>query len=107
MNKIPTAEEFIRDYLDASTEFMESLKEQMSNMQGFNFYNITDLMVKFAKLHVKECKKVASKEALLEFHKGNSMSVDKKFEDNGGRHVYMVDKISILQAYPEFLIREN
>ena len=57
MSKIPTIEEFIQEYLGASNEFMDSMKEQMNDCSGFNWDNITDFMIEFARLHVEACKK--------------------------------------------------
>lgn len=52
-NPTPSAEDFIQEYLDVDNDFVESMKEQMSRLRGFDFYNIPDLMIQFAKFHVK------------------------------------------------------
>lgn len=56
-NNIPTAEEFIPQYLDVDYKFMKSIKNQMSKMRGFDFDNIPDLMVSFTKIHVEKALK--------------------------------------------------
>ena len=42
--KILTSEQFIEEYLDVDSDFIEKMREQMSNMSGFDYYNIPDLM---------------------------------------------------------------
>lgn len=54
-NKIPTTEVFIQEYLGASNEFMESMREQIDECSGFNWDNITDFMIEFTRLHVEAC----------------------------------------------------
>lgn len=47
-----TAEEFIKNYYDENDDFIEFMREQMSELKGFNYENVPDLMVEFAKFHV-------------------------------------------------------
>lgn len=89
MNKIPTAEEFIEKYLDVDSDFMESIRLQMSKMSGFNFDNIPDLMIEYAKLHVK-----AALEAAQQVYRENTNDV---FLDEETKQL-------IINAYPENLI---
>jgi hypothetical protein len=90
--QIPTAEEFIEKYLDVDSDFMESVRSQMSKMSGFDFNNIPDLMIEFAKLHVKAALEAAA---------------DSSFKSSSGdwsvQHTPNA-KSSILNAYPENLI---
>lgn len=100
MNKIPAAEEFIEKYLDVDCDFMESVRSQMSKMFGFNFDNIPDLMIEFAKLHVKAALEAAADKAKV---------VDDPYSycgNTGSEYPpdQVVDKNSILNAYPENLI---
>lgn len=98
MNNIPTAEEFIPNYLDANSEFMESMREQMSKLKGFNFDNIPDLMIEFAKLHVEAALKAASESALIREtnYKGSWTSESISIDDYTNA---VVDKESILNSY--------
>jgi len=91
-NKIPTSEEFIQEYLGASDEFMESMREQMNKCSGFNWDNIPDFMIEFAKLHVKE----ALKEALESIPCLGSSSDIASYEE--------VEN-AVLNAYPLNLIK--
>ena len=88
-NKISIAEEFIMDYWDVDCEFVEDIRKQMSKMRGIDFNNIPDLMIEFAKLHVKA--------ALLAAVNNAELDRDAAQDLNG----ISVNKDSILNAYPE------
>jgi hypothetical protein len=94
MEKIPTAEEFIPQYWDADTNFMESIKNQMSKIGGIDFDNIPDLMIEFAKLHVEAALKAAAE---------NAETYEYQYEDpctECGRTSVYIKEDSILNAYP-------
>lgn len=56
-DKILNTEQFIEDYLGVDSDFIESMRNQMSNLSGFDFENVPDLMIEFAKYHVKNAVK--------------------------------------------------
>jgi hypothetical protein len=88
---VPIAEEFIQEYWDVSETFMERVRDQMSRMSGVDFNNIPDLMVAFAKAHVKAALKAAAEEAQCEVDMYDELTNDP---------IYVVEKNSILNAYP-------
>lgn len=88
-DKIPTVEEFISQYLDVDVDFVESMREQMSKLKGFDFNNIPDLMIEFAKLHVEAALKAAAEKGQVDFEP----------EDYDGSTAH-INKESILSAYP-------
>lgn len=94
MNKLPTAEEFIEKYLDVDSDFMESIRFQMSKMSGFDFDNIPDLIVEFAKLHRVAILQAASDTKLPPQWYGESDSRPRNYDD----------KNTILNSYSENLI---
>lgn len=104
MNKIPAAEEFIEKYLDVDCDFMESVRSQMSKMSGFNFDNIPDLMIEFAKLHVKAALEAAADSAQT---KTTSCYTNASGNEKGELYedVEIIDENSILNAYPESNIK--
>jgi hypothetical protein len=57
MNKIPTAEEFQRDY---SIEYYDE-----SGYQGIEEKEVSKMLIKFAKLHVEMALKEANKKAIM------------------------------------------
>lgn len=77
-NKIPTAAEFAWNQ-------EEDFKGILAEM---NYQEVYKLMIEFAKLHVKKALKDASKKANLKYNNG-----------------LFADKDSILNAYPEDLIK--
>jgi hypothetical protein len=91
---VPIAEEFIQEYWDVSETFMERVRDQMSRMSGVDFNNIPDLMVAFAKAHVKAALEAAAAHAVVggggTFHNGEHLESAPTF----------VVKSSILNAYP-------
>ena len=92
--KIFSAEQFIEEYLDVDGDFIEKMREQMSNMSGFNFDNIPDLMAEYAKYHVKAALKSAAE---------NVETYDYPYMDccpECGRTTTYVKEDSILNAYP-------
>jgi hypothetical protein len=79
MEELPTAEEFAKEYLK------ECYNDQCNPS---DFYNIAQLCIRFAKLHVKAALKAASE---------NACTIDIEW----GLGVYTeVDKETILSAYP-------
>lgn len=80
MRKIPTAEEFQRDY---SIEYYDE-----GGYQGIEEKEVSKMLIEFAKLHVKEALKVASKEA--EYHTDGQEHIEKVW----------IDTYSILNSYP-------
>lgn len=85
-SNIPTAEEFIKEYLGVDDEFIESMREQMANLSGFDFDNLTDLMVEFTKFHRIKILEAAAKNA----------SHNHKVYDS----TFIINKNSILESYP-------
>jgi hypothetical protein len=99
MNNIPTAEEFMRTFNTGKTE--ETPQEY-----------VRDMLIQFAKLHVDAALKAASEEetitAFYEEWNENGLLLDE--DDNyeasykdpviSGGKVFIVDKESILNAYP-------
>lgn len=83
MNKIPTAEEFCRNY----TRLRSAMAIQ----------DLTECMNEYAKLHVKAALKAAAKDAEIDL---NGCCEEEEFECSA-----TVDKNSILNAYPENLIQ--
>jgi hypothetical protein len=105
---IQTAEEFIQDYLDVSNDFMDSMKEQLKQCSGFNFDNIPDFMIEFAKLHVQAALKEAS-EVYIKVEKKSQYGKYRKWQKvKDGEEVdlfnyhmqYSQDKKSIINSYP-------
>jgi hypothetical protein len=93
-NKIQTAEEFIKDRYDWSSEDLERWVDNMSSLPMAMYDNVIDLMLEFAKLHVKAALKAAAE---------NSDAYNKpKFERDVNP---AVDLESILNAYPESNIK--
>ena len=91
MEKILAAEEFIKDYLDVDCDFMESMTTQLNNCSGFDFDNIPDLMVEFAKYHVELALKEASTKVMLTDNVCEALQ-EHQFEE-------YIDKDSILNSY--------
>lgn len=48
-----TAEDFIKEYWDVDSNFIEKVRENMSTMPGIDFDNIPDLMLAYAKEAIK------------------------------------------------------
>ena len=94
-NKIMNHEQFIEEYLGVDSDFIESMRIQMSELSGFDFENIPDLMIEFAKYHVKMALESASEKASLtdfanEFlQEGASDAIDKESIINS----YSIDNI--------------
>lgn len=107
MEKIPTAEKFATEYDNARMPRGVSYQK-----------DIGELMIEFAKLHVKAALEAASQKALVHekcnnYHTAKTMWEDKQYEiyvtvrnDNSydEHHCISIDKESILNAYPENLI---
>ena len=79
MTEIPTTEEFLKS---------------KSHVESYQYYFISNLLVEFTKLHVQA--------ALENAYKNSTCSNKPKFE---GDVNYQVDEDSILNAYPENLIK--
>jgi hypothetical protein len=103
-NKVPTAEEFLMSKVETRSKW------------------VTDIMVEFAKLHVKAALETAAENSMIVLKSGygrmnepdNESTITKKMktfsdEQRGfGECTYnttFVDKDSILNAYPETLIK--
>ena len=84
-NKIPTAEEFLKDKLSEihEEEIFEDLLQRMFTL------DVSEVMVAFAKMHVEAALKEASENAELKY-RINDISCNDK----------ILDKKSILNAYP-------
>lgn len=99
-NKIPSAEEFLH--------FNGYAKPSMIAIGG---NDVIKLMIEFAKLHVKEALKYASKKAYTDTfsknknHRWVKMLEEFEFDPTNFEHKYVVNKKSILSAYPEKLIK--
>ena len=91
-NKIPSAESIL------DSKFNESFTDQ------WVYNNITDAMVEFAKLHVKAALEAAYNNASL---KEEEFEIDEQICWNSSEmgDCYVLDKNSILSAYPEELIK--
>lgn len=88
--KILTSEQFIEEYLDVDSDFIEKMREQMSNMSGFDFDNIPDLMVRFAQYHVR----LAVKEQIrIENDRITSESELDKLTEEALRNTYPLENI--------------
>lgn len=98
---IPTAEEFIPHYLGVDCNFMESMREQLSHCSGFNFDNIPDFMIEFAKLHVQAQAEAIKDKAQVEFAKDWIRKED-TIKPNSliSSITVKVNEDSILNAYP-------
>ena len=83
MTKIPTAEEFSKDY--------SRLRSAMA------VSDLTSCMIEFAKLHVEATLKAASEKVIM-----LDTNEDCHIEDDEGNcpDFYVIDKTSILEAYP-------
>ena len=88
MEKIPTAEEFLKDKLSEihEEEIFEDLLQKMFTV------DISEALIEFAKLHVEVALKVASENAETEEAMGNPYDTNDRY--------YVVDKESILKSYP-------
>lgn len=87
MTNIPTTEQFIKDYWDDPNGIALNLwKEALSKCPIADYDNVLDLMIKFAKAHVK----AALETALEEVPYGSSTDTV-SYEDVKG----------ILDCYPE------
>ena len=82
MEKIPTAKEFIQNYIEENNED--------SNL------DIEDALIEFAKLHVEAALKEASEEATINKNKGE---VTARTFGNVINGTYSVNKQSILNSY--------
>lgn len=88
--KILASEQFIEEYLDVDSDFIEKVREQMSNMSGFDFDNIPDLMVRFAQYHVR----LAVKEQIrIENDRITSESELDKLTEEALRNTYPLENI--------------
>jgi hypothetical protein len=92
-NKIPTAEIFLNETQESFSIWGDLLKDK-----GEVFYeeNVKTAMVEFAKLHVEAALSKASKEV-------KTKNVSYNFSNKthiGGMEVTVVDKESIINAYP-------
>jgi hypothetical protein len=89
-NKIPTAEEFLKDNSDSFD----------AQMRRDTFYRgtVESLCIEFAKLHVEKALKAASEKVVMY----DANDIDNPEEDESGipYEYYTVDKNSILNAYP-------
>lgn len=112
MNKIPTAEEFI-------AERSYSLGTQMKR-DTYYAYHVKELCIEFAKLHVKAALSCANDKSLIRIKdvyssdfslvhstmvRYNSLGVRSVYAEECGVHNISVEKDSILDAYPENLIK--
>ena len=88
MNKIPTAAGFLIQNND------QDFRLSMSGL------NVSDMMVQFAKLHVKAALEAAvNKATIMNDHNSYCGNTGSEYPPN-----QIVDKDSILNAYPENLI---
>lgn len=90
-NKILNHEQFIEEYLGVDSEFIESMQKQMEGLSGFDYHNIPDLMIEFAKYHVKLALQSASEKAKL-------TDFACEFLQEGAYDA--IDKDSIIKSYP-------
>lgn len=99
-NKIPSAEEFLKSKGYA--------KPSIIVVSG---NDVIKLMIEFTKLHVKEALKYASEKAYTDTFSKNKnyrwvkMLEEFEFDPTNFEHKYVVNKKSILSAYPEELIK--
>lgn len=102
MSKIPTAEEFLKEkFKEIYKKFPESFKSKVSEKAYLELHvngringieqNYPEMMIEFAKLHIKTALKEASEKGEIT-HK-YIMASDNEWET-------IVDKDSILNAYP-------
>lgn len=90
MNKIPTAEEFIKNYVRSSDGYSTNVVIDIEDAIEF--------AKEFAKLHVKAALKTAANKATV-------TPIDhKEISEGSFRPIWGVDDDSILNAYPENLI---
>ena len=72
MNNLLTAEEFIKNHYDWSSEDLERWMDKMSQLPMADANNVTDLMVEFAKLHVKAASKSYLETCKSKFYVGET-----------------------------------
>lgn len=107
-NTIPTAEEFLKEYID----------EEIYNAPFFAYVNgeniVHQAMIDFATIHVKLALQLASKKALIGYgtdDEGNQKtgnpvwSDDYKYDSFDMLPTMTIKESSILNAYPETLIK--
>lgn len=92
-NKIPTAEEFIKQYFDSKHPGLSSIR----TATGIAVDEVKLIAISYAKLHVKAALEAAADNAELKAYPYNGCP-------ECGRDDMDVDKNSILNAYPENLI---
>ena len=102
-NEIPSAEEFLLD--------QGIPEEYLKNLPWFDEGNLMTWLVEFAKLHVKAALEAAAEKAHTDTFSKNrnnrwiKMTGEFEFDPTNFEHKYVVNKKSILSAYPEELIK--
>ena len=94
MNKIPTAEEFLKSNHCDGVFLLKNMASP-DGIEGNHYERVKKAMVEFAKLHVKYALKVASKKA-------ETKSRKKTYKASSGTeygYKITVDKKSILNSY--------
>jgi len=109
-NKIQTAEEFIKDRYDWSSEDLERWVDNMSSLPMAMYDNVIDLMLEFAKLHVERALKQAGLNSMLKVSSTEEFREIEEGEDlveyyECGSDIVTVSVNSILSAYPESNIK--
>lgn len=102
MNKILTSEEFLKQNLPSSVAW-----------SSFTHEKVKDIMIDFAKLHVKQALEAAAEKVTLNTYKKSQYSKKARWKKTNDKEIdlfsyevmYKPSKSSILNAYPENLIQ--
>lgn len=87
-NKIPTAEEFVEDELKDLQGFKSA-----GVLDSLGFYDVVEMLNKYAKLHVEAALKAAAKDAKINIERWSHAELP-------SLSFNVIDKNSILNAYP-------
>jgi hypothetical protein len=96
MKQVSTAEQFLR--------FKSNISEDKTSVEYLTDCEVEEIMIEFAKLHVKAALEAANKNARIDVN-GNKV-IASGFRDRDGNQVSIsIDKHSITNAYPESNIK--